>query len=127
MNNSMSDRATNLAYLSDFCIKWGFWIGYIIIGLMGRLGLDIHTNKKISKTYLYSTTLMAGCLGIISSMYFKKHNPEMGAYVVPLLTLASRDILMQFKFIDWFKVFSLILRRDVGNDADIKKDRRDEK
>jgi hypothetical protein len=122
----MSDRATNLAYLSDFCIKWGFWIGYIIIGLMGRLGLDIHTNKKISKTYLYSTTLMAGCVGFISSMWFMKHNPELGACVVPLLTLASRDILMQIKFIDWFKVFSLILKRN-GNDADIKKGSDNEK
>ncbi len=96
--------------------KYGAWIAYVCVGLIGTFGLDIVNKKKLSVWYIFATSCMGLFVGFISSRWFMLHNPEMGAYCVPVFTLVSRDILIFFKLIDWQGVMSKLTRLDTKKD-----------
>lgn len=95
--------------IAEMLSKYGAWIAYVCIGLIGKFGWDIVAKKELSWLYVIGTGFMAVFVGFISSRWFMIHNPEMGAYVVPVLTLVSRDILMFIKMLDWSKILSIVL------------------
>lgn len=106
--NEMSIK--NQTYdIADVLSKYGAWIAYVCIGLIGKFGWDIVAKRQLSWWYVVGTGFMAVFVGFISSKWFMANNPAMGAYLVPVLTLVSRDILMFLKMIDYQKLLSTIL------------------
>lgn len=97
----------------DILTKYGSWVAYVIIGLVGKFGWDIASKKKMSWWYVIGTGCMAVFVGFISARWFMLNKPQMGAYCVPVLTLVSRDILIFLNLVDWKGVLSRITRLDV--------------
>jgi hypothetical protein len=114
----MSQREQYLSYVYEFLAKYGAWFAYVAIGLVGKFGWDIVSGKKISWWYIFGTGCMAAFVGFVSSKWFINNNPEMGAYLVPVLTLASRDVLLLIKMIDWHKVIGAFLRVEIKKKED---------
>lgn len=112
---SMSDKQW-VNEILDSLSKYAAWIAYVGIGLVGKFGWDIVARKKPSGWYILGTGCMGAFVGFITSRYFMVHNPEMGAYVVPIATLSSRDILVFVRMIDWGKVLNAILKMDIKKD-----------
>lgn len=106
--NKMPDKNEQLTLLA----KYGSWIAYVLIGLVGKFGWDMAIHKKMSWYSVLSTGCMAVFVGFISSRWFMNNKPEMGAYCVPVLTLVSRDILIFINLIDWKGVLSKVTRLD---------------
>jgi|SRR6187399_1755355 len=96
----------------DLLTKYGSWVAYVIIGLIGKFGWDIAAKKKMSWWYVIGTGCMAVFVGFISSIWFMKNRPEMGAYCVPVFTLVSRDILIFLNLLDWKGILSKITNLD---------------
>lgn len=109
----MSHKSQWLADISEVLSKYGAWIAYVGIGLIGKFGWDIVSRKKLSGWYIFGTGCMSIFVGFICSKWFMIHQPEMGAYCVPVLTLVSRDILVFIKLIDWTKILSAVFKVDV--------------
>jgi hypothetical protein len=95
--------------VADILSKYGAWIAYVCIGLIGKFGWDIVARKQLSWWYVIGTGFMAVFVGFISSRWFIAHDPDMGAYIVPVATLVSRDILMFLRMLDWNKILSVVL------------------
>jgi len=119
MNNipfgNMSTKEQYISDVSDLLHKYGAWISYVGIGLVGKFGWDIVARKKPSGWYILGTGCMGVFVGFISSRWFIAHNPKMGRYIVPVLTLASRDVLVFIKLIDWTKILSAVFKIEVKN------------
>lgn len=117
-NIKMTSREQVMSDISEALAKYGAWIAYVCIGLIGKFGWDIVSRKKLSGWYILGTGCMAAFVGFISSRWFMTHNAEMGSYFVPVLTLVSRDILVFIKLIDWTKILSAIFKVEVNKKRD---------
>jgi len=109
----MSIKNELIARASEFFSKYGVWVAYVLIGFVGKIGWDIVSKRKISPLYLLGTGCMAIFVGFVSSKWFMINAPAKGPYVVPVLTLVSRDVLMFLSVIDWKKVLSVFLKVDI--------------
>jgi hypothetical protein len=104
----------NIAEALDQFIKYGAWIACVVVGLMGKFGLDLVTKKKITLLYVVGTTFLGGFAGFISSRWFIIHNQtEAGTYWVPIITLAAKDFVMFLTMIDWQKTLSALTKLDI--------------
>ena len=112
-SQEMSLKSQALTEISDTLTKYGAWIAYVCIGLIGKFGWDIVAKKQLSSWYVLGTGFMAIFVGFISSKWFMTHSPETGSYIVPVLTLVSRDVLMFIKMIDWVKLLSVVFKTDI--------------
>jgi hypothetical protein len=113
-SQTMSLKHQALTEVSDTLTKYGAWIAYVCIGLIGKFGWDIVAKRQLSSWYVLGTGFMAIFVGFISSKWFMIHSPETGSYIVPVLTLVSRDVLMFIKMIDWVKLLSVVFKIDVN-------------
>lgn len=104
----MSDKNEQLTILA----KYGSWIVYVLVGLVGKFGWDIACKKKMSWWSILGTGCMAVFVGFISSIWFMNNKPAMGSYCVPVLTLVSRDVFIFLNLVDWKGVFSKLTRLD---------------
>lgn len=110
--NKMSIKSQYLAHLLDDLSKYGAWIAYVCVGLVGKFGWDIVSKKKLSAWYILGTGFIAVFVGFIASRWFMANNPDAGPYFVPVLTLASRDVMVFLNLIDYKKLLSTVLRID---------------
>jgi hypothetical protein len=106
----MSEKNEYLKHIGEFSGKYGAWILYVLIGMIGKVGLDILNERKINGWYFLGSSFAAVFVGFISAMWFMKNQPEAGAYIVPVLTLCSRDVLIFLSLIDWRKKLSNIFK-----------------
>jgi len=109
----MSNRQTLYQETLDVLTKYGAWFAYVLIGLVGTFGLDIINKKRITRLYILGTSFMGIFVGFITSKWFLAHAPEAGAYCVPVATLASRDIMIFLKLIDWRGVLAKVTRLEI--------------
>lgn len=119
IKKTMATKEQLINDFSELLAKYGAWITYVGVGLIGKLGWDIVNRKHISGWYLFGTGCISIFVGFIASRWFMSHMPEAGAYCVPVLTLASRDVLVFIKVIQWDKVLSFLTKLPIkGNDND---------
>jgi hypothetical protein len=112
-SQTMALKHQALTEVSDTLSKYGAWIAYVCIGLVGKFGWDIVAKKKPSGWYIVGTGCMGVFVGFITSRWCLSHSPETGSYIVPVATLCSRDILVFVRMIDWSKVANAILKADI--------------
>jgi len=119
MDNIQAKQMSEKQWLNELAgniSKYSIWAAYVAIGLVGTFGWDIVAKKKPSGWYTLGTGCMGAFVGFIASNWCMAHRPEMGAYIVPVATLCSRDILVFIRMIDWRKVASAILKIDITKD-----------
>lgn len=112
-SSKMSFKSELIARASEFFAKYGVWVAYVLIGFVGKIGWDIVSKRKISLVYLLGTGCMAIFVGFVSCRWFMTNAPEKGPYIVPVLTLVSRDVLMFLSVIDWKKVLSVFFKVEI--------------
>jgi len=111
-NTPMKNMTSRLADETlEFISKWGAWVTYIFIGLVGKFGWDIINRKKMSFWYIFGTGMVAIFVGYLSTMWCSAHCPAQGAYIVPVCTLVSRDIMLFLTMLDWPSILHLVLNK----------------
>lgn len=99
----------------EFAAKWGALIAYVGIGLVGKFGLDIVNNRKLTGWYVFGT----GCLGYFVGFLlwqWCKSNPEYNpGIIIPAGTLVSRDITLFLTMVDWQSVLKIVTGKSTKN------------
>jgi len=85
--------------ITTFIAKWGYYILYIFIGIVGKFAYDIVQKKKMSFLQALGSVGVAGVTGYFACIWCMQNSPEKAPYLVPLATLLSE------KFFNW--IFSL--------------------
>lgn len=82
-------------------------VGLILLGLIGKLSIDVITGKKITFLQAFASTGAAFFVGIITHFYCATHNLiEEEMYIVPMTTLLSDKIIIAFMSVNYRKIVS---------------------
>lgn len=104
----MSDKEQELM---NFFSKWGALGAYILIGLLGKFGLDIATGRRMSFGYVFGSGCVAIFVGWLSWVWCKG-NPSLNpGLVVPIATLASRDLALFLTTLDYVELIKLVRKQ----------------
>lgn len=98
--------------ITEFLTKYGMWVAYVLMGLVGKFGWDIISNRKISFRYILGSSMCGVFAGYIASVWCMRHAPSTGSYVVPVLTLVSRDFFLFLFSLDYNAVLKILLKKD---------------
>lgn len=109
----MSQKLSYTAEVMQIAAKYGAWIGYVAIGIIGKFGLDVLNHRKISAWYIFGTGCTSLFVGWIASRWCMVNHPDYGAYMVPVATLLSRDVLVFLKLIDWTKIAGALFKVEI--------------
>lgn len=93
----------------EFVTKYGMWVAYVLMGLVGKFGWDIITNRKLSFRYMLGSSLCGMFTGYLASVWCMEHSPTMGAYLVPVMTLLSRDVFLFLFSLNWKSLLTKML------------------
>lgn len=103
--------------------KYGTYVGWVLIGLIGRFSYDLLQNKKMTWSYVIGCSGVSLLVGYITCVYFMTNFPTAAPMIVPMLTLLSQNIVSFFivnwqSIIhwDWKALGEVLLRKDSKND-----------
>lgn len=94
--------------LLAFWLKIWVWVAYIIIGMLGLFAQKIRSGKKITFAQAVSTTMVAGFIGYLASVWCVANESTKGAYIVPIATLLSDKIFTYILSLDWESIINTI-------------------
>lgn len=102
-----------------FLYKYGSWIGWIFLGLVGRFSYDLFRKRKFTAAYIMASTGMALLVGYSGGVYIFAHYPDDAPILVPMLTLLSNNIVSALMAINWTEMmkknwkeaFEVLLRK----------------
>jgi hypothetical protein len=100
----------------EFLSKWGAFLAYVSIGLLGKFGFDIVTKKHISFWYVFGTSCVAFCICFLSWGWCTQHTNFNPGIIVPFASLISRDVMLFVTVIDWRYAVSKIFKLDMKKD-----------
>lgn len=104
----MSDKEQELL---NFFSRWGALGAYILIGLLGKFGLDIATGKRMTWPYVFGSGCVAIFAGWISWQWCKSYPQMNPGLVVPIATLTSRDLALYLTTVDYAELIKMVLRK----------------
>ncbi len=106
-----------------FFTKTWAWFFYVAIGLIGKVGLMLQKKKKSTGWELLGTTLIAGFVGYLATIYCMIHYPinetgysVQGAIIVPMATLLSDRVMSFLWNFNWLPILESIIGRKFKND-----------
>lgn len=117
MNHAIINRKMSKPTLDvmAFLSKWGAFVGYVTIGIIGKLGYDIVSKKRLTFWYVFGTGCVAYCVGFFSWEWCRVHPTLNPGIIVPFASLVSRDIMLFLTVIDWKGVLSLLTGKGTKN------------
>ena len=101
----MPDRQKEII---DFLAKWGAFGTWILIGLMGKFGLDLVSGKRFDFRYAFGSGCLAVCAGWLTYQWCGSHPSISPGVMVSLSALVSRDFILFITMVDWIGVLKLI-------------------
>lgn len=99
----------------EFLSKWGAFIAYVSIGIVGKIGFDIISKKKITYWYVAASSAIAFFVGFVVWQYIKdkpQFNP--GIYL-PIAALVSRDIMLFITMVNWMGLLQIVFQKSLKN------------
>lgn len=104
-----------------FLYKYGSWIAWVILGLIGRFSYDLYRKRRFTTAYIMACTGMALVVGYVGGIYIFAHYPDDAPMLVPMLTLLSNNIISALMSINWTEImrknwkeaFEVLLRKKV--------------
>ncbi len=81
--------------------KYGTWVGWIILGLMGRFSYDLLRDRKFTLAYIMGCTGVAFLCGYVGGSYILDTCPQKAPIAIPLITLLSNNLISAFMAINW--------------------------
>ena len=91
-----------------FFTKWGYYIFYVFLGIMGKFSYDIVRKRKISLWYAIGVTGISCFIGFLACVWCSKHDAGYAPFVVPIVTLFSDRILMYLAALNWKPILDSI-------------------
>ena len=107
-DQKMSKQATYSPVI-EFIVRWMSFIGYVMIGLIGKFGYDIVSKKKITIPYILGTSAMALFVGFLTCKLCTAHPVVNESVAVPVATLLSRDMIVFLTMVDKKKLVEILL------------------
>src|ERR1700761_8744454 len=84
----------------QFIYKYGAWIGWIILGLVGRFSYDLLRHKAFTIGYVLGSTGIAFLIGYVSGVYIFTKYPDDAPILIPMITLVSNNLVSAVMSID---------------------------
>lgn len=97
----------------EFITKYGALGTWILIGLLGKFGLDMVTGRKFTYRYIFGSGFLAVCAGWLSYQWCMSHPTINPGVVVSVSALASRDIILFISMVDWPGLLRIITTKKV--------------
>ncbi len=102
--------------IANFITKVWVWACFVGIGIIGKFGLYFQSGQKYSFWKLMGSTLIAGFVGYLASVYCMAHYPikdgsfsKEGAFIVPIATLMSDRLMMVLVSVNWGTVMEIFI------------------
>lgn len=92
----------------DFFSKIWIWVFYIGISIIGKISSEILRGRKLTWLQVFAIIGCACFVGTCASFWCAIHYPEQGAFIVPVSTLLSREIVSAIVSLDYKKLASEI-------------------
>lgn len=112
----MSDKPALLKFLNDnleqlwmFVFKSGAWIWYTLVGIIGKWSWNVMTGRKMTWRQVLASAGAALFVGFIAAKYCLAYRPDMLAYAVPVLVLASDKIVMAIMLLNWRNIIDSVI------------------
>lgn len=96
----------------EFLTKWGAFLTWILIGLLGKFGLDLVSGRKFSRRYALGSGCLAVCAGWLSYQWCVSHPSLSPGVVVSISALASRDIILFITMVDWPGMMKILTNKN---------------
>ncbi len=96
----------------EFVTKWGALLTWILMGLLGKFGLDLVTGRKFSYRYVIGSGCLAICAGWLSYQWCTSHPSFSPGVVVSISALASRDIILFITMVDWPGMMKILTNKN---------------
>lgn len=84
---------------------WGSistWFLLIGLGLLGMIGHNLHTGKKMSFARYLGSIMVAIFVGILTSILcYVKQWDRLGTILVPVMTLVSEKVILAIYSFEW--------------------------
>lgn len=85
----------------QFLFKYGAWIGWVCIGLVGMFSADLLRNKKFTMWYIAGCTGAAIFVGYVGGSYVLSVYPDKAPVYIPVITLLSNNLISALAAIDY--------------------------
>lgn len=85
----------------QFLYKYSTYMGFIIMGLIGRFSYDLIRNKKFTWSYILGCSGLGLLCGYLASVYIFQNYPEKAPLLVPLITMMSNNLVSAIMTIDY--------------------------
>lgn len=92
----------------SFFLKYGAWLGWILLGLVGRFSYDLLRNKTFTLGYIMGCTGLAFLCGYVFGSYILDVYPKKASIIIPLITLVSNNLVSALMAINW----KAVMQRD---------------
>lgn len=98
--------------------KYGMWIAWVILGLIGMFSADLLRNRKFTIWYILGCTGAAIFVGYIVGIWVFANYPAEAPIYIPIATLLSNNIMsaiiaIDYKALlekDWKGAFEILFR-----------------
>ena len=101
-SQKMDPKTTQLTdELFKFFDKYSTYIGFIIMGLVGRFSYDLLRNKHFTWPYILGCAGISLIGGYTASVYIFQNYPEKAPLLVPLITMTSNNLVSAIMTIDY--------------------------
>lgn len=111
----------------ELLTKTWIWLSLVGIGIVGKFGMYLQSGKNQSLWALVGSTLIAGFIGYLASIYCMIHYPcEVGklnreaALIVPVATLMSDRLITIVSSLNWTTIIELLLQKSAKDKKDKK-------
>lgn len=105
--------------VTQFATKYGAWVLWVFIGLIGMFSADLIRNKQFTKWYILGCTGCAIFVGYVGGAYIIENYPTKAPFLIPTVTMLSNNLVSALVAIDykallqkdWKGAFELLTRK----------------
>lgn len=97
----------------EFASKWWAWIFYIVIGMAGKFGLDIMSQRKMGILQFIGSACISCFIGFLAASYCMAYSPKAGPFIVPICTLISDRIILFIFAINYTPLLESIFNKKI--------------
>jgi len=121
------DQGSILVELFNLLVRAQVWFFYILIGMIGKLGMMMQSHKKTSGWEKVGSVLVAGFIGAMASVLCAIHFPVteghyslQAAILVPMATVFSENVMTFLLNGGWNSLMKIFMKKSVtDNDKDL--------
>lgn len=112
---NMDNKQDLLQQIAEFLGKWWAWAAWVVMGLVGKMGIDLSKNRKMNFWQWVGSTMVGCFVGYLACVFCQANYPKQGALIVPIATLISDRVMMFLLSMNWTPIIEIVLQKQIKN------------